>query len=179
MDQDGSVGIATGYNFDVWGFDHRWKQDVFSTSVQTDPGSHSASCTMRTVPIPGAKAAVAWLWKHTPIKPPRLRISSAKVLLVFCVRMSFHCETFYWHSIRRYCTVSLSIQISRGILDMWQVMQHVKHSNAQQIREFRNETAKTSFRQESTAQFVQFVTYIHRPFRNNSQKRPKANICIS
>ena len=60
-DRDSAVGIANDYKLDVSGFDHRRKQKVFPTSVQTGLGSHSASCTMGTGPLPGVKAAEAWL----------------------------------------------------------------------------------------------------------------------
>jgi hypothetical protein len=50
-----SVGIMTGYGLDGPGIESRWGAR-FSAPVQTDPGAHSASCTMGTGSFPGIKS---------------------------------------------------------------------------------------------------------------------------
>jgi hypothetical protein len=50
-----SVGIATGYGLDVPGIEFRWGAR-FSAPVQTDPGAHSASCTMGTGSFTGVES---------------------------------------------------------------------------------------------------------------------------
>jgi len=54
--RDSSVGIATGYGLDGPGIESRCEAK-FSTSVQTGPGAHPASCTMGTGSFPGYRAA--------------------------------------------------------------------------------------------------------------------------
>ena len=51
-----SVGIATGYGLDGPEIESRWGAR-FSSPVQTDPGAHPASCTVRTGSFPGVKSA--------------------------------------------------------------------------------------------------------------------------
>ena len=51
----GSVdSIATGYGLDGPGIESRWEAR-FSAPVQTGPGAHPASCTIRTRSFPGGK----------------------------------------------------------------------------------------------------------------------------
>jgi hypothetical protein len=52
--RDSSVGTATRYGMDGPGIESRWGAR-FSALVQTDPGAHSASCTMGTGSFPGVK----------------------------------------------------------------------------------------------------------------------------
>jgi hypothetical protein len=47
-----SVSIVTDYGLDGPGFESRWGAR-FSTSVQTGPGAHPASCTKGTGSFPG------------------------------------------------------------------------------------------------------------------------------
>jgi len=49
-----SVGIATGYELDGPGIESRWGRDF--PPVQTDTGTHSASCKMPTGSFPGVKS---------------------------------------------------------------------------------------------------------------------------
>ena len=49
-----SVGIATGYGLDGPGIESRWGVK-FSAPVQTDPGTHPASCTVGTGFFPKGK----------------------------------------------------------------------------------------------------------------------------
>jgi hypothetical protein len=50
-----SLGIATGYGLDSLGIESRWAAR-FSTSVQTNPGAHPASCTISTRSATGVKS---------------------------------------------------------------------------------------------------------------------------
>jgi hypothetical protein len=52
--QDISVGTATRYGRDGPGIETRWGRD-FSARVQTGPGAHVASYTIRTGSFPGVK----------------------------------------------------------------------------------------------------------------------------
>jgi len=54
-----SVGLATGYGLNGPGTESRWGAR-FSAPVQTGPGAHPASCTMRTESFPEVEAAGAW-----------------------------------------------------------------------------------------------------------------------
>ena len=49
------VDIATGYRLDGPEIESRWGAR-FSAPVQTGPGTHPASCTMRTRSFPGVKS---------------------------------------------------------------------------------------------------------------------------
>ena len=49
------VGITTGYGLDGQGIESRWGAR-FSAPVQTGPGAHPASFTMRTESFPGVKS---------------------------------------------------------------------------------------------------------------------------
>ena len=51
---DRSVGIATRYGLDGPGIESRWEAR-FSASVQTGPGAHPASYTVRTGSFPELK----------------------------------------------------------------------------------------------------------------------------
>jgi hypothetical protein len=53
--QVSSVGIATVYGLDGTGIESRWGAR-FSAPVQTSPGAHPASCTMRTGSFPGVNS---------------------------------------------------------------------------------------------------------------------------
>ena len=48
------LGIATDYGLDGPGIESRWGA-IFFAPVQTDPGAHTASCTMGTGSFPGGK----------------------------------------------------------------------------------------------------------------------------
>jgi hypothetical protein len=48
-----SVGIATDYGLGGPGIESWWGRDFFH--VQTDPGTHPASCTVGTGSFPGVK----------------------------------------------------------------------------------------------------------------------------
>ena len=54
MGRDSSVGIATGYGMDGPGIES-WLEARFSALVQTDPGTHPASCIMGTGFFSGGK----------------------------------------------------------------------------------------------------------------------------
>jgi hypothetical protein len=53
-DRDSSVGVATDYGLDGPG-DRIPMGARFFAHVQTDPGTHPASCTTGTGPFPGVK----------------------------------------------------------------------------------------------------------------------------
>jgi len=53
--RDSSVGIATGYGLDGPGIESPLGAR-YSASVQTDPGAHTASCTMCIGSFPGVKS---------------------------------------------------------------------------------------------------------------------------
>jgi hypothetical protein len=93
------VGIATGYGLDGPGNESRWKAR-FSAPVQTDPGAHSASCTMGTGSFPGEKSGrdvtltphsllVPWSWKSRAI--PLLPLWAVRPVqsLSACTRVYF------------------------------------------------------------------------------------------
>ena len=52
--RDSSVGMATRYGLDGPGIESRWGAR-FSAPIQTGPGAHPASYTMRTWSTPGVK----------------------------------------------------------------------------------------------------------------------------
>jgi hypothetical protein len=52
--RDNLVGIATRYGLDGPGIEFRWGAK-FSATVQNDPGTHPAACTMGTGVFPGVK----------------------------------------------------------------------------------------------------------------------------
>jgi hypothetical protein len=56
--RDGSVGIATAYRLDGFGFEPWWGRD-FSVPFQTGPGAHPVSCKIGTGSVPRGKAAGA------------------------------------------------------------------------------------------------------------------------
>ena len=53
--RDSAVGIATRCGLDGPGIESRWGGARFSAPIQTGPGAHPASCTMRTGSLPGVK----------------------------------------------------------------------------------------------------------------------------
>jgi len=53
--RDSSVGIATGYGTDGLGIEYCGGGVRSSAPVQTGPGAHPASYTIRTVSFPGVK----------------------------------------------------------------------------------------------------------------------------
>ena len=54
VDRDSSIGIATAYGLDGTGIEPLWGAR-FSTPVQTNTGTHPASCTTGTGSSPGVK----------------------------------------------------------------------------------------------------------------------------
>jgi hypothetical protein len=69
--RDSSVGIATRYGLDGSGIESRWGAR-FSAPVQTGPGAHPATYTMRTASFPGVKRS-GHGGDHPPHLAPRLK----------------------------------------------------------------------------------------------------------
>jgi hypothetical protein len=61
--RDSSVGIATRYGLDGPGIESRWGARFFAP-VQTGPGAHPASYTMRTGSFSGLRGRVVALTTH-------------------------------------------------------------------------------------------------------------------
>ena len=73
-----SVGIATDYGLDGPGIESRWGRNF--PPVQTSPGAHTASCTMRTGSFPGLKCGRGLLLTTHPLLVPRSWKSRAILL---------------------------------------------------------------------------------------------------
>jgi hypothetical protein len=68
--QASSVGIATGYGLGGPGIESRWGAR-FSAPVQTDRGTHPASCTMGTGPFSGVESGRGVTLTPHPLLVPR------------------------------------------------------------------------------------------------------------
>ena len=73
---------ATGYGLDGPGIESRWGA-TFSAPVQTDPGAHSASCTLGTESFPGVKSGRCVTMTPHPFLVPWPRKSRAILLVPY------------------------------------------------------------------------------------------------
>jgi len=79
MDRDSSVGIATRYGLDGPGIEYRCEAR-FSATVQTGPGTHTASYTMGTRSFSGVKRPKRGV-DHPP--PSRAEVKERVELYVY------------------------------------------------------------------------------------------------
>ena len=81
------VCIATTYGLDGPGIESHWGGARFSAPVQTDPGTHQASCTMGTGCFPGVKSGQSvTLTPHSLLLPLSRKSRAIRLLPLWAVR---------------------------------------------------------------------------------------------